>query len=1399
MLVAGALSTVWQEGKVLVDSGSQQAPLLAHDFAAKVAGPRGPITGFAAQADGSLLKLYSVPPVDLCVNGVPQRVRFQAANIAPYDCILGESWLYQNAGVLDYAANQLWTSTPSGLIPLDLGCRPASTLLDVPGFAAAQRQCVEADSWRRVTALLEAPPLPSRSLPGAGSRQRRLARRHCGLAVVADSARVLPEDGELHLGELPGLAPAERTSFSFVEESVRSSLRHLPDAMIEQIVQRLRAYEIDVFETRTMPRAPPHRKVDLDVTLRDAEPVYRRPYPVAAHHMQELDRQIKVLLDAGIIRSSASAYGAPVLFAPKADGKLRLCVDYRALNAKTVRDRFPTPTAGDLIARTRGAHFFSKIDLHSGFHQLRIREEDIHKTAFVTPSGHYEWVTAPFGLTATPSAFQRLMSFVLEEHIRAGYCVVYCDDVCIFSKSDDPFDHLEKVEKVLASLRQHELLAKGSKCELFQRQVEFLGFLVSAEGVQPVPSKISAIQEVPVPETVSQLRSFLGMANFFRNHLPSFSEVSAPLTDLLRNTRSGRQRLAWSLECAGAFRQVKEMLTSAPLLRHFDPALRTAVHVDASQHAVGAVLLQWAPGEEHPRPVCFYSRKLQGAQFNYDGRNAESLAVQLALAAWRPLLYGVPFALHSDHFSLTSLLTQRAAPSQRILRLCEFLADFNFEEVRYVRGVDNVVPDFLSRPWDPAQPDVNLLHLLVHPRDPKRSSLQSLSQAEPAVLLLATSPQGVSVGYSGTQYHLPSVRLFEGTSPDEVARQLWSDLSPSSRASPCWVGECGNLLLYRVTCEEAPELSGSGFAWRSLTCFEQAQWWRPAHFEALPALGVVGTGAAPMLLPVCGTAPLPLLPLASSHPVPDLLSSIRAAQARDPFLEVVSRGVRLSDEGVWRDFFYVGDGDDRVLCYQRASDSRPRVCVPKECRALVLRAAHGELLAGHPGIARTASVVSGSYYWPALYSDVAHFVRTCPACNAAKSSSQARFGVESFATVPDEPFSHWAMDMIGPMPRSKSGNDLIVTWVDRTSKMIVAEAIQSGKSSSRDLAELTFKHICCRFGIPAKLTHDNDVRFQAVWKELWGLLGTKIKCTSAYNPQSDPAERANRQVLEALRAAVYTVKDFDAWDEALPHICFGLNTHLSLATRTSAFELAHGFPARVPLTLELPASGGRGVAGAAEPSDIALTIRNRFQAAADHSAAAQVRLGAMLDLRSRAADVKVGDAVWLDGSHNTVAGTQLPAKLAARWYGPFTVLEVRGAAVRLRLPAELGNMSDVVNVRRLRFAEVRDVAFADDDDVAPSPIADGSGVQRWEIRRICGDRIHKRRPELLVEWVGFDTSHLKWVHRDVLMQDVPAVVRAYEADPSAFKARASAPKRPTVGRQLPALRVQPRRAARAGA
>jgi hypothetical protein len=211
---------------------------------------------------------------------------------------------------------------------------------------------------------------------------RRLHHRHpSSLLQVIDFQKELPVDEELDKKEVPGLPAKPECSFAFIEADVREHLGHLEDSMVEAVVARLRSFEADVFETRSMSRAPPHLPIDLDITLRqDAEPIARRAYPVAAHHLPELDRQIQLLLNTGMICPSFSDYAAPILFTPKKDGKLRLVCDYRALNAQTVRDRFPTPTAADLISSTTGGRLFSKIDLLAGCHQLRVREIDIHKT-----------------------------------------------------------------------------------------------------------------------------------------------------------------------------------------------------------------------------------------------------------------------------------------------------------------------------------------------------------------------------------------------------------------------------------------------------------------------------------------------------------------------------------------------------------------------------------------------------------------------------------------------------------------------------------------------------------------------------------------------------------------------------------------------------------------------------------------------------------------------------------------------------------------------------------------------------------------------------------------------------------------------------------------------------------
>jgi hypothetical protein len=315
-------------------------------------GATGKLSSFALQAGGQPLPIYNVGWCYLGINGRSCRTQFKSAALSPFDIILGESWLREHRGVLDYADNRLWQKDLQGNL------RPLT--FDLPDIST-----------------------PACETTFGGSRVRRLQRRHSAvfstqgyLQAVLDFTKELPEDAELDLGDIPGISPSERSSFSFVEEDVRVHLAYLPGVQIDAIVQRLREFEGDVFETRTQPRPPPVRP-GFDVPIIEkagSEPPARRPYPVAPHHQPELDRQVKALFDAGIIRRSSSNYSAPVLFTPKKKGKLRMVVDYRMLNAQTVRDRFPTPTAGDLIAKTRGAksskywtvyNFFASQSLHN--------------------------------------------------------------------------------------------------------------------------------------------------------------------------------------------------------------------------------------------------------------------------------------------------------------------------------------------------------------------------------------------------------------------------------------------------------------------------------------------------------------------------------------------------------------------------------------------------------------------------------------------------------------------------------------------------------------------------------------------------------------------------------------------------------------------------------------------------------------------------------------------------------------------------------------------------------------------------------------------------------------------------------------------------------------------------
>ncbi|KAK8916356.1 hypothetical protein KSP39_PZI022892 [Platanthera zijinensis] len=432
-----------------------------------------------------------------------------------------------------------------------------------------------------------------------------------------------------------------------------------------------------------LPGLPPSRDVEFTIDLVEgAKPVAKAPYRMAPKELAELKSQLQELLDKDFIRPSTSPWGAPVLFVKKKDGSFRLCVDYRELNKLTIRNQYPLPRIDDLFDQLSNAKVFSKIDLRSGYHQMRIKEDDIYKTAFSTRYGHFEFVVMPFGLTNAPAVFMDLMNRVFKEFLDR-FVIVFIDDILVYSTNKD--EHIEHLKIVLTTLKRHALYAKFSKCEFWLREVAFLGHVITGHGLSVDPAKVEAIINWPRPTTVTEIRSFLGLASYYRKFVNGFSAIALPLTKLTRKN----VLFLWTKECQEAFDELKTRLTTAPVLVMPCGIEGFQIYSDASLKGLGCVLMQ------NGKVVAYASRQLKDSERNYPTHDLELAAVIFALKIWRHYLYGAQCEIFTDHKSLKYIFSQKEI-NMRQRRWLELIKDYDVD-IKYHPGKANIVADALSR------------------------------------------------------------------------------------------------------------------------------------------------------------------------------------------------------------------------------------------------------------------------------------------------------------------------------------------------------------------------------------------------------------------------------------------------------------------------------------------------------------------------------------------------------------------------------------------------------------------------------------------------------------------------------------------------------------------------------
>ena len=605
--------------------------------------------GTIVPADGEAMISFTLEPSSRNGAPIPFTARFTATPLEGYDAILGMSWLDTHDPII--------------------GWKERSIEIRTAGRKSQFVRPLEHDKSRPVIARLA-----TMSVRGL----KRAMRHKEPMEMFAVFVR--PKDDESSVA----------TSVSTEHPAAQALLKEFADVFPDKLPDGL----------------PPARGTQHRIELKPDS----RPPPIwplrhqSAKDLAVFEEYTRTMIEAGQLRVSASPYGAMALIVRKKDGTARVVIDYRGLNEITVKNKYPLPLMDEMFDRVTGAKFFTKLDLRSGFHQIRIHDADCEKTAFRTRYGSFEYRVLPMGLCNAPGTFMQLMNDTFRDLLDRSV-LVFLDDILIFSRTIE--EHIQHVREVLERLRKQQLYAKLSKCELFREEVEFLGHRIGVNGLAVMADKVEAVRDWPEPRNVTDVRAFLGLAGFYRRFVKDFSKIALPISEL---TKESTGPFKWNPEAEAAFVKLKEALCTAPVLIIADPKLPYTLNCDACGYAIGATLQQ--DQGNGLQPVAFMSRKLKPAECRYDTREKECLALVTACAHWRQYLHSdLPFKLLTDHDSLKYLKSMKDLKG-RLFRWVESMSEYEYT-IEHIPGVKNIVADALSRRADHKDDDATLAAAVV--------------------------------------------------------------------------------------------------------------------------------------------------------------------------------------------------------------------------------------------------------------------------------------------------------------------------------------------------------------------------------------------------------------------------------------------------------------------------------------------------------------------------------------------------------------------------------------------------------------------------------------------------------------------------------------------------------------